>query len=173
MPPSVNTQLKEFLTEVYENSASISQLSQELKSLINTLEPVLRLHHGNDHKESIETRIRLLEEHVKDLEHTDMRPECQLQIDRLVHQLQLFKQVDDNLGNEINKLLKWIERYDDIVVNMDKLKTELDVEKRRVAAKEEFDKEKRVNIKDVLMELLKWVLAITAAVIIAKATGQL
>ena len=42
-----------------------------------------------------------------------------------------------------------------------------------MADKEELDKEKRVNIKDVLMELLKWVLAITAAVIIAKATGQL
>ena len=73
---------------------------------------------------NLNERIRLLEEHVKDLEHTDMRPECQLQIDRLVHQLLLFKQVDDNLGNEINKLLKWIERYDDIVVNMDKLKVE-------------------------------------------------
>jgi len=165
MPPSVNTQLKELLTEVYENSASIVQLSQELKSLIRSLEPILRLYHGSDHKEAIETRMRLLEEQMKNVPHKGTLPECQRQIDKLTHQLQLFKQIDDNLGNELFKMLKCMEKYDIIINDVNKLRD-------KIENKQELDKEKRINIKGVLMELLKWVLAITAAVIIAKMAGQ-
>jgi predicted nucleic acid-binding Zn-ribbon protein len=170
MPPSVNTQLREALNEIYENSKSIVKLSQEMKSLVNTLEPMLRLFNGSDHKESIETRIRLLEEQIKNAEHVTMLPECQKQIDSLMSQLQLFKHINDNFGNEINKVLKCMDENTGIINDV---KVDLDIEKRKMAGKEELDREKRVNIRDVLMELLKWVLTIAAAVIIVKLTGQL
>lgn len=150
MPPSRNTiieqQLKDFCDELSSNTKAIEGLSREFMAFVKTMDPIMSLFYGSDSRNLLDTRIVLLEKTIKDMDKNFEYLESKLEECQKEHKPLSGKVSTLESNGKITK--------DD--VNNIKLKMDSD------------EKDRRSNFKDVLMELLKWVLAIASAVLIAK-----
>jgi len=157
--------LKDFSGELSENSKFLTEFSTELKVLTSSLDEVLRVFHGADNRESLATRLKLLENKTENFTARKILPECVKRAEALNTKLSLLGQSTDNLGIEVNKLSTGISEIQKIRFRVGEL--EKDVTEIIAETKDE-KKQKRIDIKGILMEVLKWILAIITAVIIAK-----
>ena len=157
--------LKNFSGELSENSKFLTEFSTELKVLTSSLDEVLRVFHGADNRESLATRLKLLENKAENFAARKILPECVKRAGLLNTKLSLLTQSTDNLGTEVDKLgtsVSDMQRMEFRVRELEKDIIEI------ISETKDEKKQKRIDIKSVMMEALKWVLAITAAVIIAK-----
>lgn len=147
-----NQILAEFLAEIRQWAETITQLRSDINTLKVNLEPILKAFQGSETRDSILTRIKLLEEALERIEKAVEE----------ANNTQIEKDMID-IRNSIDKLQNGLATLN---------KTVEDMKTGDMKKFNDFMEASKASWKKTVVEVVKWIAAIASAYIIYKLTGK-
>lgn len=147
-----NQILAEFLAEIRQWAETITQLRSDINTLKVNLEPILKAFQGSETRDSILTRIKLLEDTLERIEKAvEEANNTQIEKDMID-----IRNSIDKIQNGLSALNKAVE----------------DVKAGDIKKFNDFMEASKASWKKTVIEIIKWIAAIASAYIIYKLTGK-
>lgn len=158
--------LQDFLADLNEHSKAVIKLQTDLKYFRETLDLITKLYNGSDNKESLPTRLKVLEDGLTRIQE-EVKKAGNDEIDRQILEM---NNTLDNLKRSTH------DSAETIKTNIDNNNKQIDArfvaQQKSIDKLNEFVELQKASWRKYVIEFIKWSGAIVSAYILFKLTGK-